>query len=577
MGLVVNFFVLYFFNHNYKNTIVAEEFSEVISDSHINLSSATDSDKQQVEQQLVRILASPQFKSAQQMQRFLEYIIAKTLVGEEKELKQYTIAVEALGFPDDFDSDSNPAVRILGGRVRDRLTKYYEDEEKYSLLITIPKGTYIPLIEKISFEKSPNKTQQAIKHQKLDSQGPKLGLFCFEDETPSKESNRLLINISSTLAKELSHFLFSRLYVLIPYTGDTRENLIGKEAKEKHNVDFSLLLFIQELPKNKYELVYRLWDNDSEEVIDSEILEVSPGQSEKEQNNVIYKISAVVADLYQGKLQTYWARKLLKDEGSIPERYQTVVYYRYYADNLGPKTYEKAVHYCLKALERNPQDVIANVMFADYCRRDYVYNYNVIEAPLEKGKASAEMATRLRPDSHEAHFALGQVLFCLNEWKRSISEFNLARDISINHAVIEYGTGFHFCLMGRWEEGLALTRKAMALSGSYPDWYHFLPFLDHYRNHRYEDALVDALKITTPNIMHGHIARCASYGQLGDIENAQRAWKDLSKNWCPNFLERGEQILGRFLGDKELAGKVWDGIIKTEKIVTAHSNKKIKR
>ena len=528
----------------------------MVTKIHIDLSSVSEADRASIEEQLTTIFASSHFKSANQMQRFLKYVVDTTLQGKEKSLKQYTIAVEALGYPEDFDSDSNPLVRILGGRVRDRLSKYYLQEGEADLVhISIPKGSYIPVIEKKVVSQSLKKNLSGA------SEGPKLGLFCFNDDALSKESNILLSHISSTLAKELSHFIFSRLYVQIPYLGKTRSNVIGKDAREKYGVDFTLLLFIQTLPKNKYQLLYRLWNNNSEEVISSDFFDVYPGQDIKEQNIILNKISAVVADIYQGKLHTCWSRGLLRDKSSIPEKFQVLAYYRYYADNFGKENFQKSVSFCEAALKRDVDDIVANVLFADYCRRDYVYNYNVIEDSLEKGRECAERAIRLRPDSHEAHFAMAQILFCLNDWDQSIGQFNLARDISKNHAVVEYGTGFHFCLMGCWEEGFSLAMKAMELSGTYPDWFNITPFLYHYMNGNYREALKDALKITTPNIIHGPLARCACYGQLGKAEKATQEFKDLLVR-CPSFQKDGEQILKKFLGSSMVVNKLWEGIVK---------------
>ena len=81
---------------------------------------------------------------------------------------------------------------------------------------------------------------------------------------------------------------------------------------------------------------------------------------------------------------------------------------------------------------------------ADYCRRDYVYDYKVIESPLNTGRKCAETATRLKLNSHEAHYALGQIYFCLNDWDRCVDELNLARDISQYQPTVEFGCGFHF-------------------------------------------------------------------------------------------------------------------------------------
>ena len=110
--------------------------------------SMSDNNVARIENQLLIILDSPHFKFAKQMRKFLTYVVEKTLEGKGKQLKQYTIAVEALDFPDDFDSDTNPAVRIMAGRVRERLENYYENEGvNDTLVITMVKGQYSIIFE----------------------------------------------------------------------------------------------------------------------------------------------------------------------------------------------------------------------------------------------------------------------------------------------------------------------------------------------------------------------------------------------------------------------------------------------
>ncbi len=103
----------------------------------------TDDKVARIENQLSKIVNSPHFKSAKKMRKFLTFVVEKALEGKGTHLKQYTIAVEALDFADDFDSDTNPAVRIMAGRVRERLEKYYENEGvNDSLVIKMAKGQY---------------------------------------------------------------------------------------------------------------------------------------------------------------------------------------------------------------------------------------------------------------------------------------------------------------------------------------------------------------------------------------------------------------------------------------------------
>ena len=97
-----------------------------------------------VEQQVERIRNSPDFANGAKLGQFLNYVVEQTLAGNPGKIKQYTIAVEALGYPPDFDPINNPTVRILAGRLRRAIDRYYLDQGKSDpIRIDIPKGSYI--------------------------------------------------------------------------------------------------------------------------------------------------------------------------------------------------------------------------------------------------------------------------------------------------------------------------------------------------------------------------------------------------------------------------------------------------
>lgn len=102
----------------------------------------------QIRAGLGRVLASEAFRAAPQLSAFLSFIVARTLEGRRSELKGYTIAVEALGRPAEFDPQSDPIVRVEAGRLRRALTQYYADEGRDDpLRITIPVGAYVPAFD----------------------------------------------------------------------------------------------------------------------------------------------------------------------------------------------------------------------------------------------------------------------------------------------------------------------------------------------------------------------------------------------------------------------------------------------
>ena len=96
--------------------------------------------------QLKQILASADFVSGKKLSQFLSYVVAQTLNGKPDSIKQYTIAVDALGYGDDFDPNTIPTVRILAGRLRRAIDFYYQDQGADDpIRIDIPKGSYVPV------------------------------------------------------------------------------------------------------------------------------------------------------------------------------------------------------------------------------------------------------------------------------------------------------------------------------------------------------------------------------------------------------------------------------------------------
>jgi hypothetical protein len=95
--------------------------------------------------QLQRILGSSTFADAERGSRFLRFVVETALEGRTGEIKESVIGVEALGRSPSFDPKTDPIVRVEAGRLRARLSSYYEGEGKGdAILISMPKGRYVP-------------------------------------------------------------------------------------------------------------------------------------------------------------------------------------------------------------------------------------------------------------------------------------------------------------------------------------------------------------------------------------------------------------------------------------------------
>ena len=94
---------------------------------------------------LERLLAWPEMSRSPQLGRFLDYIVQRTLEGNEQSIKAYSIAVDVFGRPPDFDPQADPIVRVQARRLRALLHDYYRGPGGNDVIqIRLPVGRYIP-------------------------------------------------------------------------------------------------------------------------------------------------------------------------------------------------------------------------------------------------------------------------------------------------------------------------------------------------------------------------------------------------------------------------------------------------
>jgi hypothetical protein len=95
--------------------------------------------------ELRAVLSSPLFQRAPKLSKILAYICEKYFSGKGANLKEYSIAVDALGRAPGFDPQADAIVRVDLHLLRKRLELYYANDGKYRRLrIVLPLGHYVP-------------------------------------------------------------------------------------------------------------------------------------------------------------------------------------------------------------------------------------------------------------------------------------------------------------------------------------------------------------------------------------------------------------------------------------------------
>lgn len=94
---------------------------------------------------LEQVLNTNDFRAAPKMSAFLSYVVMQTLNGNASSIRAYTVAVNALGKPTNFDPKTDPCVRVLAHRLRKKLALYHEISSDYNIEIKIGTGGYVPV------------------------------------------------------------------------------------------------------------------------------------------------------------------------------------------------------------------------------------------------------------------------------------------------------------------------------------------------------------------------------------------------------------------------------------------------
>ena len=132
-----------------------------------------DADFRPERHELDTILASGILTRAPNLARVLTYICAQYFAGTAGQIKEYNIAVEALGRPADFDQRRDSIVRVETHRLRKRLREYYEaDGADHAIRIDIPSGQYAPRFLPSGITQASLSTETLVAQGGLDAESP---------------------------------------------------------------------------------------------------------------------------------------------------------------------------------------------------------------------------------------------------------------------------------------------------------------------------------------------------------------------------------------------------------------------
>lgn len=143
---------------------------------------------------------------------------------------------------------------------------------------------------------------------------------------------------------------------------------------------------------------------------------------------------------------------------------------------------------------------------------------------------AARRAVELAPGSARAHVAMARAALFTGDVDRFNAEAEMALALNPNDALALGNLGNYIAFSGRWERGVALARKAIALlPASHPRWWWFAEAKEHFRKGEYAEALVFFKRADSPGWWLNQLTYAYTYGQMGDREAAAQAVAELQR------------------------------------------------
>jgi hypothetical protein len=107
-------------------------------------------DRRKIDAQLERLLVHPLFRQSKRLPAFLRFVVEESLLhGADGPPKERTLGIAVFGRKPDYDTATDPVVRVTATELRKKLAQYYYEEGHLDeIRIELPPGSYLPKFRK---------------------------------------------------------------------------------------------------------------------------------------------------------------------------------------------------------------------------------------------------------------------------------------------------------------------------------------------------------------------------------------------------------------------------------------------
>ena len=517
-----------------------------------------------VKAQLDRILTSPKFKRGNRLGQFLRYVVEQKLEGKSDRIKQYTIAVEAMGYEAEFDPQSNPVVRIHARKLRRALERYYyNNSSEDPIKIEIPKGTYVPVFLDNHVSSVVPDTSECPSHvterAPIDSSDPTVAVVMFENLNEKDEYHFFARGLTAEILFSLTRF--SGLSVLGPLTPAEDKPVEYYKISREYGASFVLQGWVRS-DGPKIRVTADLTDASTGKKMWSQTFgyDLEKTSLFEIEDTVAGRVAGIIADgvgIIFKKLhsESYPEHIKLNDVTLAVLQYNNAWF------TLAPRDWKNAIVALNKALAIQPKNALLLALLANSYYADVLFETDLVPGALSKMEGLAHEAVSFDSDLQIARYNLVVINAFFGRIQKCIAAAKEAVAMNPNHSRVLAGSAVAVTSVGEYELGWEYIERAKKLNPHYPSWYHFVNYLIRFQNEQYEEAWADTRMIHMKGTTYHPLFRAAVLGKLGRTEDAEIYVNELLEV-KPEFLKRPREIIKRLFVLDEHVEMIWDGLQK---------------
>jgi len=541
--------------------------------------------RDEIRAQLDHILNYAELKNSPRLQAFLQYIVEETLAGRANHIKGFAIGQAVYGGDENFDPQNNTIVRVEAGRLRRRIAEYYLTIGRNdSILIDIPKGTYVPtfsrtesheqvedtdssarkiipvshairskrnviisvvatiivamtlsMVALLTTDNNPSILSERTNRSTATSPPPFIAVLPLESLSGDRTESRIAAGLTEAIITNLTKLsglsVIAHASMLTLDTQSTNTETIKNKFGATHILRGSL-----EQIGNSIRVNVQLIDTATGTNIWADRL----SGTTKDLLTLQDKLALNIANTLSIQIEPEEQKRLLRDHTDSAD---ALTLYRQALILLMPPNDTERI---LTARQMFQRVIELDPEFAGgYAGKSFSHTVSVHflkttdpDSELSIAKALAEQAIKKDPEFAMGYATLSAAYAHSGQLEQALEYANRAIAVQPGDAFVQFIFGFNLALFGRSYEAITPLEEALRLDPAEPR----TPYLNvlgiaHYINGNYLNAVESFernLKRHGPSGPHMEVFRAAAYAELGEEQKAKAIINEMNQAY-PNY------------------------------------------